>query len=175
MSKSPDPSRTADILKAVGTVQAVRQTGALADAMKALPRFPEIPATRLSRQLEAPRSPQLNAASQIAKQAEALHRPLTVSALTQSPSQAFVSGLSTPAATSPQTNARRRIATAADLGLLVRERRMAIQLTQQDLADAANTGRRFISELETGKATLELGKVIQACRVLGIDLFAAAR
>jgi y4mF family transcriptional regulator len=50
-----------------------------------------------------------------------------------------------------------------------------MQLTQQDLADAAGTGRRFISELETGKATLELGKVIQACSVLGVDLFATGR
>ena len=77
----------------------------------------------------------------------------------------------------PQQSVPRRaeLTSPADLGRLIRERRLAQGLTQQDLADAAGTGRRFISELEAGKATLELGKVLIVCAALGLDIFAAPR
>ncbi|MFC7379197.1 helix-turn-helix transcriptional regulator [Brevundimonas sp. GCM10030266] len=67
------------------------------------------------------------------------------------------------------------IQSVSDLGRIVRERRLAMSLTQQDLADAAGTGRRFISELETGKASLEIDKVLKVCRYVGVDLFARVR
>jgi HTH-type transcriptional regulator/antitoxin HipB len=42
-------------------------------------------------------------------------------------------------------------------------------------ADLVGVGRRFISELENGKATLELGKVLQVASATGIDLLARRR
>jgi y4mF family transcriptional regulator len=63
--------------------------------------------------------------------------------------------------------------TAADIGALVRQVRVLRRLSQQELATAAGTGRRFISELEAGKATLEVGRLLAVCRALGIDLAAA--
>ncbi|WP_282008769.1 helix-turn-helix transcriptional regulator [Brevundimonas aveniformis] len=80
-------------------------------------------------------------------------------------------------ANAPQQSVSRRteLTSPADLGRLIRERRLAQGLTQQDLADAAGTGRRFVSELEAGKATLELGKVLIVCAALGLDIFAAPR
>ena len=68
-----------------------------------------------------------------------------------------------------------RLATAADLGAVVRERRKALGMTQQDVADAAGTGRRLVSELEAGKPTLEIGKILAVCQVLGLDLGVTTR
>jgi len=58
------------------------------------------------------------------------------------------------------------------LGSLVRTRRRRDGLTQAALADLSGVGTRFLSELESGKPTLELGKVLQVLDCLGIDLCA---
>lgn len=67
------------------------------------------------------------------------------------------------------------IKTTADLGALVRAAREAASLSQQQLADQAGVGRRFVSELENGKPTLEFDKVAAVAAALGIDLFARKR
>lgn len=41
----------------------------------------------------------------------------------------------------------------------VRQQRKVLKMTQQDLADRAGVGIRFIRELEAGKPTLRLDKV----------------
>ncbi|MER8760326.1 helix-turn-helix transcriptional regulator [Mesorhizobium sp. M0312] len=58
-----------------------------------------------------------------------------------------------------------------DLGLLIRRAREKRNLSQQRFADLAGVGRRFVSELENGKATLELGKVLKVTRAAGISIF----
>jgi HTH-type transcriptional regulator/antitoxin HipB len=45
-------------------------------------------------------------------------------------------------------------------------------MSQSRLALIAGTGRRFISELEAGKLTAELGKVLAVCHALGFQLTA---
>ena len=67
------------------------------------------------------------------------------------------------------------IISAADMGRLVRTARQGMRLSQQQFADLAGVGRRFVSELENGKATLELGLVLQVCRAAGIDINAKRR
>jgi y4mF family transcriptional regulator len=67
------------------------------------------------------------------------------------------------------------IASAHDLGQLVREARERRKLSQQAFADLAGVGRRFISELENGKATLEFDKVLQVASACGIDVQARPR
>lgn len=64
------------------------------------------------------------------------------------------------------------IANTAALGEIVRIRRQMLRLSQKDLADQANVGRRFISELEAGKPTIELGKALAVCQVLRVSLTA---
>lgn len=59
-----------------------------------------------------------------------------------------------------------------DFGLLIRKARERRNQSQQSFADLAGVGRRFISELENGKATLELGKVLKVMRAAGISIFA---
>jgi y4mF family transcriptional regulator len=67
------------------------------------------------------------------------------------------------------------IASAHDLGQLVRQVREQRKLSQQAFADLAGVGRRFISELENGKATLEFDKVLQVASACGIDVQARPR
>ena len=61
------------------------------------------------------------------------------------------------------------------LGKVVRETRKYQGLTQDDLAGMTGTGRRFISELEKGKATAQIGKVLLVLSVLGIALYALSK
>ncbi|WP_082221879.1 helix-turn-helix transcriptional regulator [Mesorhizobium loti] len=67
------------------------------------------------------------------------------------------------------------IASSADLGRLVRKVREGRGLSQQEFADLAGVGRRFLSELENGKLTLELGKVLKVVNAAGIALLARER
>ncbi|AMU92533.1 hypothetical protein ATM17_30200 (plasmid) [Sphingopyxis macrogoltabida] len=68
-----------------------------------------------------------------------------------------------------------RLASVADLGALVRTARLQLGLTQQRFADLAGVGRRFVSELESGKPTLEAARVLRCCAAAGIDIFAELR
>lgn len=67
------------------------------------------------------------------------------------------------------------IDSAATLGQAIKVRRTSLGFSQQRLADLAGVGRRFISELEGGKPSLEFDRVLQCCAALGIDLFARSR
>ena len=49
----------------------------------------------------------------------------------------------------------------------IRERRSSMALTQQDLADRAGVGLRFIRDLEQGKSSLRLDKVNQVLALFG--------
>lgn len=67
------------------------------------------------------------------------------------------------------------IASVKALGSIVQANRIMLRLSQQELADMAGVGRRFVSELENGKATLEIGRVLKVCQALGVDLVARKR
>jgi len=56
------------------------------------------------------------------------------------------------------------------LSATIRERRRDLQLTQTKLAGLCGFGVRFISDLENGKATCEVGKVIQVLQQLGLEI-----
>jgi y4mF family transcriptional regulator len=59
---------------------------------------------------------------------------------------------------------------ARDVGDIVRKSRKALGVTQQALALTSGTGTRFIIDLEKGKETCELGKVLTVLQTLGIKL-----
>lgn len=63
-----------------------------------------------------------------------------------------------------------RISTSGDLGLLVRDERHRLGMTQADLGAAADVSRRWLSDLETGKATAEVGLVFRVLHALGMVL-----
>lgn len=60
--------------------------------------------------------------------------------------------------------------TTAQIGELVRGTRKAMGITQRDLALTSGTGQRFISDLENGKPTSQLGKTLTVLQTLGIKL-----
>lgn len=53
-------------------------------------------------------------------------------------------------------------------GETIRERRRELGYTQSDLADIIGTNRRFISDLERGKGTSQLGPALLAASTLGL-------
>lgn len=62
------------------------------------------------------------------------------------------------------------IDTTAGLGQLIRRERKHQGLRQPDLAAAAGTSVRFIVEIERGKATAQIGKVLEVLQQLGLSL-----
>ncbi|MEI6385871.1 MAG: helix-turn-helix transcriptional regulator [Spirochaetota bacterium] len=67
------------------------------------------------------------------------------------------------------------ISSAKEIGTLIRERRKSLGYTQAQLAALCGTGTRFVSDLENGKPTIELGKTLMIANSLGIDVIATLR
>lgn len=62
-----------------------------------------------------------------------------------------------------------------ELGRLVKKRRKELAMNQSDLALVSATGRRFISELENGKESCELGRTLRVLASLGIEIIIQPR
>ena len=56
------------------------------------------------------------------------------------------------------------------IGQIIRDERKALGLRQDELAAASGVGLRFLVELERGKATAQIGKVIAVLAALGCEL-----
>jgi y4mF family transcriptional regulator len=56
------------------------------------------------------------------------------------------------------------------LGAAVRARRRALRLKQAELANLAGVGLAFLYELEHGKPTVRIDKVLAVFAVLGLEL-----
>lgn len=66
----------------------------------------------------------------------------------------------------------KQIKNTSDIGKLVAQTRHQKGLSQERAAALAGVGRRFLSELEQGeKESLDLSKVLQVLRRLGIKLY----
>ncbi|MGY2461200.1 helix-turn-helix transcriptional regulator [Vreelandella sulfidaeris] len=74
----------------------------------------------------------------------------------------------------PITNSPSSVTTtirqSEDLGKLVRQLRAEQGLLQIDLAGLAGTGNRFIVDLERGKPTLQLQKVLDVLDLIGLEV-----
>ncbi|MDA3935009.1 MAG: helix-turn-helix domain-containing protein [Gammaproteobacteria bacterium] len=68
-----------------------------------------------------------------------------------------------------------QLRTPADLGLQIRAARKLQGLTQTELAELAGVGTRFVSELERGKRTAQLGLALELARMVGVDILAQPR
>lgn len=60
--------------------------------------------------------------------------------------------------------------TAEEIGHTVKRERKALGLTQAELALTSGTGMRFISDLENGKSTCQVGKTLTVLKTLGLHL-----
>lgn len=65
---------------------------------------------------------------------------------------------------------RMKINSTADLGNAIRKRRKELGYTQAFLAGHTGFSVSFISDLERGKKTAEIGKAITLINLLGMDL-----
>ena len=59
--------------------------------------------------------------------------------------------------------------TTREIGEFVTATRKSQGATQLDLAQMAGVGRRFVVELEAGKESLHIGKVLRILETLGVD------
>lgn len=60
--------------------------------------------------------------------------------------------------------------TVGPVARFVRARRKAIGLTQEELASQTGVGLRFLKEMELGKQTLRMDKVLQVLQYFGYAL-----
>jgi len=65
---------------------------------------------------------------------------------------------------------RRVVGVAQAFGSLVRSRRKAVRMRQDQLALATGVGRRFVIDLEAGKPSCQLGRSLLVAKALGLDL-----
>ena len=65
--------------------------------------------------------------------------------------------------------------TISEIGRFVRNQRREHNLRQAELAAIAGVGTRFVSDLENGKFSLEMGKAIQVLETVGLELAVARR
>jgi HTH-type transcriptional regulator/antitoxin HipB len=73
------------------------------------------------------------------------------------------------------TEVRVRVGNPRDLGRYIRDQRREAALTQIELAARAAVSRRWLSDLEAGKSTAEVGLVLKVVAALGlmVDIRAA--
>ncbi|HWA93897.1 MAG TPA: helix-turn-helix domain-containing protein [Terracidiphilus sp.] len=60
--------------------------------------------------------------------------------------------------------------TPQQIGILIRQTRKSLGVTQRELALTSGTGLRFVIDLEKGKETCEIGKALTVLQTLGIKL-----
>ena len=64
-----------------------------------------------------------------------------------------------------------KLVSTKDIGLLIKTTRKAQGVTQEQLAGVANTGIRFISDLEKGKPTIQVNKLLNVLSALGLGMY----
>ena len=62
------------------------------------------------------------------------------------------------------------IRSVADIGAAIRAKRKAVGMRQEQLAALVGVGPRFLSEVENGKESAAIGKVLQVLLRLGLDV-----
>ncbi|MEK6195593.1 MAG: helix-turn-helix domain-containing protein [Deltaproteobacteria bacterium] len=65
---------------------------------------------------------------------------------------------------------KNRAVTVADIGTAIRKKRKKDGLTLADAAALSGVGYRFMSDLENGKETMQVGKVLKVMTALGLNM-----
>ncbi len=61
------------------------------------------------------------------------------------------------------------------IGKLVKKLRKDQGLTQSEAAGYLNVGTRFLSDLENGKPTIQMGKALHVLEGMGLKIFAVSK
>lgn len=70
----------------------------------------------------------------------------------------------------PEEWSEKTVRSVHELGKLIREVRKSQDMTQEDVTGLAGFGNRFIIDLEHGKETVQMQKVIDILGLLGLEL-----
>ena len=68
-----------------------------------------------------------------------------------------------------------KIIDSKSLGNVIRARRKELHYTQQDISDNTGYSISFLSDLENGKPTAEIGRAIDVVNLLGLDILIKKR
>jgi transcriptional regulator with XRE-family HTH domain len=68
-----------------------------------------------------------------------------------------------------------KISSTDELGHLIKQRRKDLSEKQKDIAALCGVGPRFLSELERGKETAEIGKALEVLKRIGLDIWILPR
>ncbi|MBQ3319559.1 MAG: helix-turn-helix transcriptional regulator [Spirochaetia bacterium] len=68
-----------------------------------------------------------------------------------------------------------KIIDSKSLGNVIRARRKELHYTQQDISDNTGYSISFLSDLENGKPTAEIGRAIDVVNLLGLDIMIKER
>lgn len=63
-----------------------------------------------------------------------------------------------------------KVLDSVSLGNLIRNRRKELNYTQAYIADFTGLSVTFISDVERGKKTAEIGKIFELLHILGLDI-----
>jgi HTH-type transcriptional regulator/antitoxin HipB len=69
------------------------------------------------------------------------------------------------------TSAYGKVTTAEDVGRIIRTKRKETSVRQEMAAGMSEVGTKFLSQLESGKETAELGKTLRVLRKLGLNVY----
>jgi HTH-type transcriptional regulator/antitoxin HipB len=78
--------------------------------------------------------------------------------------------MTTKAKVAPKSFPYGKVRNVGDIGGAIRAKRTAIGMRQEQLAALAGVGPRFLSEIENGKESAEVGKVLHVLHRLGLEV-----
>ena len=63
-----------------------------------------------------------------------------------------------------------KINNSKELGQYLLQERKNLKLTQKEISEFTDVGRKFVLELEKGKSTAQIGKIFEVLNGLGLEL-----
>jgi y4mF family transcriptional regulator len=134
------------------------------DAYRTFKKYTEV--GDLQKQMES-----VNASNKLLAKITEYSRAVDIAKQLSGSAPVAIQSLSPPSPVSANSLVR----TVADLAPLIRKARKTMKLNQTEFAAHAGVGRRFVSELESGKSSLEFDKVMACIAAAGIDITAKVR
>ena len=67
-------------------------------------------------------------------------------------------------------NPSTKISSPEELGQYILKERKDLNLTQKEISEFTDVGRKFVLELEKGKATAQIGKIFEVLKGLGLEM-----
>jgi y4mF family transcriptional regulator len=69
------------------------------------------------------------------------------------------------------TEAYGQVTNVVEIGRMVRCKRKQLGVLQEDAAGLSGVGTKFLSQLENGKETAEIGRVLRVLKSMGLEVY----